>query len=210
MTSPDSLSDFGWSDAAEPESGGYVAPAVIAELSRRGAHRVLDLGCGVGTLCAELNASGFEVLGTDADARGLEIARGRHPGIRFQLADVRDDPSGLRETEGAFDAVVATEVIEHLYDPGALLRFAAGMLEPGGLLVLTAPYHGYLKNLGLAVAGRTDRHHDVDRVGGHIKFFSRATLTASVASAGYEVLSWRGLGRVPYLWKSMLLTARVR
>ena len=210
MTARDPLEEFGWSESSEPESSEYVAPAVIEQLRSRGATRVLDLGCGVGTLCAQLSAAGFEVVGADADARGIKIARERHPGIRFFVTDVRDDPSGLRTAEGGFGAVVATEVIEHLYDPGALLRFAGGMLEPGGLLLVSTPYHGYLKNLALAVSGRMDRHHDVDRVGGHIKFWSRGTLTAAVEGAGYEVLSWRGLGRVPYLWKSMLLTARVR
>ena len=43
--------------------------------------------------------------------------------------------------------------------------------------MLSTPYHGYLKNLALAVSGRMDRHFTALHVGGHIKFFSIETLT---------------------------------
>jgi hypothetical protein len=46
-----------------------------------------------------------------------------------------------------FDAVVCTEVIEHLCLPRMLSRFAASLLRPRGLLILSTPCHGYLKNL---------------------------------------------------------------
>ena len=94
-------------------------------------------------------------------------------------------------------------------ESGSLGSVARAVLSPGGFLIVSTPYHGYAKNLALAVAGRWDRHHDVDRVGGHIKFWSQATLTRLLRDNGFEVLAFRGVGRVPYLWKSMVVTTRM-
>jgi 2-polyprenyl-3-methyl-5-hydroxy-6-metoxy-1,4-benzoquinol methylase len=104
--------------------------------------------------------------------------------------------------------VLAAEVIEHLPEPRTLLCFARRLLVPGGRLILTTPYHGYAKNLMLSMLGAWDRHFSVETVGGHVRFFSRRTLTAMVVSHGFRALTWQGLGRAPYLWKSMLLVAQ--
>jgi len=68
-------------------------------------------------------------------------------------------------------------VIEHLFLPRALLRFAAKVLKPSGSLILSTPYHGYLKNLALALTGKLDKHFTVLWDGGHI------AVPASVATA---------------------------
>src|SRR5450759_4273537 len=79
--------------------------------------------------------------------------------------------------EAPFDAVVSTELIEHLYDPSAFTRGCWHALRPGGVFVCSTPYHGYLKNLSLALTNRFDRHFDPLWLGGHIKHWSHATLT---------------------------------
>ena len=73
--------------------------------------------------------------------------------------------------------------------------------------MLTTPYHGYLKNLAIALTGRWDSHHDPLWEGGHIKFFSPATITRLLAGAGFAVQSIERVGRVPMLAKSMVVTA---
>ena len=79
-----------------------------------------------------------------------------------------------------------------------------------GTLIITTPYHGYFKNLALAAAGKLDGHFTVLWDGGHIKFFSRRTLTALLELEGFEVTAFCGAGRWPYLWKSMVLAARLK
>ena len=109
-----------------------------------------------------------------------------------------------------FDAVISTEVIEHLLYPLELLRFARPTLAKGGHLILSTPYHGYVKNVAISLAGRWDFHHHPNRDGGHVKFFSPATLKALLVAEGYHVVGWRGVGRIPYLWKSMIVVATVQ
>jgi 2-polyprenyl-6-hydroxyphenyl methylase/3-demethylubiquinone-9 3-methyltransferase len=108
---------------------------------------------------------------------------------------------------GAFDAAVSLDVIEHLYLPRELAKKAMELLRPGGTLVLSTPYHGYLKNLALAVTGRLDKHFTALRDHGHIKFFSTSTLAALLAEAGFEEVAFSYRGRFPFLWKSMVVRA---
>lgn len=169
---------------------------------------VLDLGCGNGSIARALIAEGYDVYGVDASESGIAIANAESPG-RFFVLDVS---SGQLPTELAgkcFDAVISTEVIEHLYDPRAFIVFARRILASGGEFIVSTPYHGYLKNLALAVTGKFDAHFTVLWDGGHIKFFSRETLEQMLRENGFEVTAFAGAGRCPYLWKSMLLKATV-
>jgi 2-polyprenyl-6-hydroxyphenyl methylase/3-demethylubiquinone-9 3-methyltransferase len=110
--------------------------------------------------------------------------------------------------EAPFDLVASTEVIEHLYAPDAYLRGCFEALRPGGRLILSTPYHGWLKNVLIAATGRFDAHVQARIRGGHIKFWSRATLTAVLRDAGFEAPVFRGGGRLPYIWRSMVVSAR--
>jgi 2-polyprenyl-6-hydroxyphenyl methylase/3-demethylubiquinone-9 3-methyltransferase len=60
----------------------------------------------------------------------------------------------------------------------------------------------------LAASGKLDAHFTALWDGGHIKFWSRGTLSALLQDAGFEVVAFRGAGRWPWLWKSMLIAAR--
>ena len=81
-------------------------------------------------------------------------------------------------------------------------------LRTGGQLICSTPYHGYLKNLVLAVTGKVDSHFTAFWDGGHIKFWSRHTLSKLLTEAGFIELKFRGSGRIPYLCKSMLISTR--
>lgn len=198
------VDDFGWRDTGASCSHDYLRPALLELLSEAKAKKVLDLGCGNGALTHDLRAAGFEVVGCDADEQGIELAR--RGGGRFEHLGVYDDPLRLGDT--SFDAVVSVEVVEHLMKPRYLAKFARAVLRPGGALIVTTPYHGYLKNLALSVAGGWDRHFHPLRDGGHVKFFSKATLGALLESEGFRVEGFRGVGRLPLLWKSLIAVAR--
>lgn len=172
------------------------------ELKAKG---VFDVGCGNGHMCAALAKAGFEVAGCDPSKSGVENARALLPSLPFYQLGVYDDPHPINGKP--WEVVVSTEVIEHLFYPRRLLLFARELLGLGGHLILSTPYHGYLKNVLIALAGKWDFHHTPLWDGGHIKFWSRKTLTMLLEEEGFRVVSFRGCGRLPYLWKSMLLIA---
>jgi ubiquinone/menaquinone biosynthesis C-methylase UbiE len=99
--------------------------------------RLLDCGCGPGTITAglaELVAPG-EVVGIDAApahvARGDELARERgRPNLRFQVGDL----AALPFSDGAFDAILASEMLQYQPEPPAGFRSLRRVLAPGGVL----------------------------------------------------------------------------
>ena len=171
-----------------------------------GVRRILDLGCGNGALCRELVDAGLQVSGVEPSLDGIAAARRLVPQSNFYEMSVYDDPGKIPES--GFDAVVSTEVIEHLFRPRALPLFARAKLRAGGILMLSTPYHGFLKNLAISLMNGWDSHHTPLWDGGHIKFWSRRTLTSLLEQSGFEVIGSHGVGRFPFLWKSMILVAR--
>jgi 2-polyprenyl-6-hydroxyphenyl methylase/3-demethylubiquinone-9 3-methyltransferase len=197
--------DYGYSSASETCAHRYLLAPVLRALAGPGVRRVLDVGCGNGSFTARIAAAGYEASGCDLSPSGIAQGRCAFPALDLREASVYDD---LRATFGAdFDAVLSIEVIEHLYDPAAFVRRAYDALRPGGRLVITTPYHGYWKNLALAVAGGFDRHFTALWDGGHIKFWSRKTLGTLLDRCGFRVVGFAGAGRLPYFWKSMILVA---
>lgn len=199
---------YGWAGDAPEHTHGYLVPVILRWLRRLGARRVLDLGCGNGAMAAGLCAAGFDVVGVEPDPVGAAIAAQRHRRLRVLVGGVDEDPTRLLHGEAPFDAVLSAEVVEHLYAPSRLPRFAALVTRPGGHLLVTTPYHGYWKNLALSLAGRWDHHHTALWEGGHIKFFSRPVLERLLREGGFEPVGFEGMGRFPGLWKSMLVVAQ--
>ncbi|WP_428328401.1 class I SAM-dependent methyltransferase [Mucilaginibacter sp.] len=169
---------------------------------------ILDLGCGNGYLVNYLLSQGYNAYGTDASEKGIEIARRANPD-RFFLQDLSTGklPDELQAIK--FNTIISTEVIEHLYDPEGFIEFCKTALNSKGEIIISTPYHGYLKNLSLSILNKWDAHLGPIWHGGHIKFWSKATLSTLLTNAGFTVTDFIGCGRVPYFWKSMVIKARI-
>jgi len=202
--------DFGWS-TSEAYSTNYILPKIIDLLDKKKNKCILDLGCGNGLMTKAILEKGFNIYGIDASETGIKIASQSHP-ERFFLQDISDNdlPAAIRDKR--FDTIISTEVIEHLYNPYQYLTFCSKILENNsseGQIILSTPYHGYLKNLALAISGKMDFHYHPLRVGGHIKFWSKNTIGDLLTECGYQVKNIQGAGRLPYLWKSMIVVGEL-
>jgi SAM-dependent methyltransferase len=107
--------------------------------------RVLELGCGQGDLLAELRPR--LGVGVDFSSRALETARARHPGLRFIEGDVHEIT-----TDETFDVLIASDLINDVWDVQQVLESAAGVCRPETRLILN--FYNRAWHLPIAVARR--------------------------------------------------------
>lgn len=186
-------------------SHAYLLPAVSKILSCEKDRRVFDLGCGNGSFANVLTQQGFAVTGVDPSALGIAVGRQHFPHIRLEIGSAYDD---LAAGFGTFPVVLGLEVVEHLYSPRRFAKCVFDLLEPGGLAVISTPFHGYWKNLALAISGKMDLHFGPLWDDGHIKFWSIASLTRLLTDTGFQDINFVRVGRLPTFAKSMVATAR--
>jgi 2-polyprenyl-3-methyl-5-hydroxy-6-metoxy-1,4-benzoquinol methylase len=192
-------------DAELNQSHGYLLPPLREILAGATGKRLFELGCGNGAIANALAELGYEVTGVDPSEAGIAQARARYPHLRLFQGSAYDE---LAERYGRFPVVVSLEVVEHLYHPRRYAAAIHDLLEPGGTAIVSTPYHGYWKNLALALSGRMDSHFTALWDGGHIKFWSTETLSRLLREAGFDRISFRYVGRLPWLAKSMIAVAR--
>ncbi len=206
-----SISGYVYSDFETNPSHDYLLPTVFAELEKLKAGlggrdaRMFELGCGNGSVASKLSSRGWDITGIDPSVEGIEQARKAYPELKLAQGSAYDN---LVEIYGTFPVLMSLEVVEHVYAPREYAKTAFNLLEPGGTAIFSTPYHGYLKNLAMAVSGKMDAHFTALWDNGHIKFWSEKTLTELLVEAGFETPHYLKVGRIPALAKSMIAIAR--
>ena len=205
FATPLAYRDYGFSTCAASHMHRHFLPPIIGMCGDlRPGVRVLDVGCGNGFTAGQFLAKGCEVVGIDLSETGIAIARRNYPDARFEVLPA--DAFVLENLNcQPFDLVISTEVVEHLYAPRPYALGCFQALRPKGRFICSTPYHGYLKNLILAALNKWDAHANPLWDGGHIKLWSRNTLSLLLRETGFVNLQFRGAGRVPWLWMTMIL-----
>lgn len=208
----------------QPAGGGadYVAlgtdpygahQLVIRKLA--GARVILDAGCSAGTIARALVAGGAVVDGIEFDP--VAAAQARAVCRTLLVGDL--ESMELPLAEGAYDAIVLADVIEHLRGSEAVMARLRPLLRPGGRLVISTPNIANWSMRLLHLLGRWDYRERgiMDRT--HVRFFTRRTLRRAVEEAGYRVVEMDVTVPLPVLrrppfsalahalgraWKSML------
>ena len=141
----------------------------------------LDVGCATGGFLAALRERGWEVCGVEPhpEAAARAAAWLGTAAVRAAPLEAVDFPPA------SFDLVTLWDVLDHLPDPPAALRWITRWLRPGGLLVLGLPY---LDSWDARLFGPDWLGWDAPR---HLYLFPEATLREIVAGAGFRVIAAR-------------------
>ena len=137
----------------------FLMPSVRSELATLKVSLktpcLFDLGWGNGSVAVLLEEDGWRVTGAGSSHEGIALAKLAYPTLNLKEGSAYDN---LVETYGRFQVVLSLEVAEHVYAPRDYARTLDDLIEPGGTAIISTPYHGYWKNLALAVSGKLDRH----------------------------------------------------
>ena len=106
--------------------------------ARAGALRILDYGCGTGGNTASYARYG-SVIGVEPDPHAIQLAEQRGGAFYCRANGLR-----LPFRNGAFDVVIASDVLEHIEDDSAALGEMARVLKPGGSMIISVPAHQWL------------------------------------------------------------------
>ncbi len=202
------ISGYRFSQTGLNQSHGVLLPTVLRlfeELAQStDEKRLFELGCGNGSVAKELSQHGWDVTGVDPSVKGIQLANKTYPELKLSNGSAYDDLAGQY---GTFPVVLSLEVIEHVYAPYDYAQTVYNLLSKGGVAIISTPYHGYWKNLALALSGRMDNHFTVLWRHGHIKFFSIKTLGTLLREVGFEEIKFERVGRISPLAKSMIAVA---
>lgn len=135
---------------------------------------IVETGIGHGSY-APLLAEFGHYVGCDIDARSIEDARQRFPGLAFECCDVGDRQRFLEVARGGADAIVSINMLEHIEDDRAAARALVEGLKPGGHVLISVPALELLYN-------------DLDALAGHHRRYSRRSLVALFADLPVETL----------------------
>ena len=150
--------------------------------------RLLDLGCGDGTVLYLARRDGWEVLGVELFPEQTALVR-----ERLGLDVVTSDILSYDVEPMTYDVVVLTHVLEHLSDPLAAMEKIRGLLKPGGVGVLEFPNIDALDARVRRLLDRLGIHrraYAAAYVPGHVHEFCRASFEFAAARAGLGVARW--------------------
>tara|TARA_B100000073_G_C23579931_1_gene511802 strand:+ start:108 stop:743 length:636 start_codon:yes stop_codon:yes gene_type:complete len=162
---------------------------------------LLDIGCGNGFLTKNISKYFKSTIGIDLSDTGIEQAQ-KFSNEKLQFKKISLDQM-IKEGK-RFKFISSFEVIEHQYLPDDFLNQINKILEDDGKLLISTPYHGYVKNLLISLLGKHDFHFNPLWRHGHIKFFSIKTLNDLLKKCNFKVIERKFSGRFYPISNSMI------
>lgn len=184
-------------------SSGSINPITLEEeimfsLLPKSRGKLLDVGCGIGTISLELQKKGFDVSGIDFSSVGVKMAN--DIGIKATVCDL--DKSGIPFENDFFDVVWAGDIIEHVFDPIFMLKEISRVLKPSGKLLLTTPNDLNLKRrISIFLLGRSPQSGIYRNLGQckHHTLFSLELLEYMLKEANLGSYSVYSIVKIPKL-----------
>jgi SAM-dependent methyltransferase len=153
----------------------------LAGMTRLG--RLLDFGCGWGNFLSAARETGWDAVGIEVDPAKIDFAR------KHGLNAVQGDLLAGTFPAGSFDAIIAQQVFEHLYQPAAYLEEIRRLLRPGGIVFIGVPNYG-----GLSAKLKGPDWDMISPVA-HVRYFTARTMSRFLNQHGLVPVRKRYLRR---------------
>jgi SAM-dependent methyltransferase len=183
----------------------------FGQLGLRAGDRVLDLGCGGGRHAYECYRRGAHVVALDLNATDLSAVSGMFRAMRAAgevpekatAMAVRGNAYHLPFPDGAFDVVIASEILEHIPDDRDAIAEAVRVLRPGGRLAVTVP-RWWPERVCWALS---DAYHEVE--GGHVRIYRGTELVGKLEAASMVATGTHHAHSLhsPYWWLKCVFPA---
>lgn len=162
----------------------YTYRTLIALLNKYSFNkeRVLDIGCGVGTIDFFLASMGKRVLGVDISKNGISVAlrSSSNLGLENMVNFIVGDVSDLDINE-QFDLIICSEVLEHIVDDHLIVTKMKKLLKKNGIIITSSPS----SNAPLYKLGMLEKF---DKEVGHIRRYTESEFVSLFESSGFSVL----------------------
>ena len=167
---------------------------------------VLDMGCGAGRHAFETVRRGCRIVALDQDLQELVDVRNTFAAMisAGELdADVEGQPVSadalkLPFSNGTFDRIICSEVLEHIPNDSGAIDELVRVLRPGGSIAITVPAW-----IAEKVCWQlSDEYHAPKAVGGHVRIYRKSELRSKITNAGLEPKGWAKAHSLhsPYWW----------
>ena len=190
--------------------------------------RVLDVGCGNGNIAKGIGSLGYEMVGIDFSPEAIRYAQRRNTmsNVTYKVCGAEDVT--IHEH---FDAVICSEVLEHLHKPSELMQTISRILKPGCILIATVPngtgprellvtrpvqsmsnsVMGKVINkskrvLGYANSTVQSRSDDLT----HIQFFTKNDICDLIRSEGFEMMEFKHSNCIEKVFPYSILTRHIK
>ncbi|NHF72987.1 bifunctional 2-polyprenyl-6-hydroxyphenol methylase/3-demethylubiquinol 3-O-methyltransferase UbiG [Paracoccus xiamenensis] len=186
---------------------GYITTQIATEFGRDlksprpfEGLRLLDIGCGGGLLSEPMARLGATVIGADAAAKNIEVARLHAQQVGLDIDYRAETAEALLAAGERFDVVLAMEIVEHVAEPPAFVQTCHDLLRPGGVLVMST-LNRTARSFAAAIVGAEWVMRWLPK-GTHewARFITPEELAAMMQKSGLRVVDRRGMVFNPLSW----------
>ena len=198
--------EYNWEHNNADNSFNYLQKTInyIIENMIENKNTLVDIGCGNGYLTKKISENFEEITALDESETAITQAKKNYAGkIKFLQTNLNN-----YNEKKKIDCITAIEVIEHTYSPDNFLKKLYELSDNDTKIIISTPYHSFLKNLLIILTGKFDNHFSPLWEHGHIKFFSKKTLEEITKRNNFKIVKTFFSGRFYPISKSIIVVLK--
>lgn len=173
---------------------------------RYGAAGVLGIGQGALPLCLDLHSAGYAVAVMNPNESSMASADESTPAYQFHSPIIEFDRDQTKTVN--FNMAIIIESGKPFLNLSTLIKLATARLQSGSVILLSIPYHSYLKNLVITMSQWWNLFYSGARFSDSIQYWPRKALTELLKANGFAVIEHVGVRDASLQWETLIIVAR--